>query len=108
MKAIPSFDNLNERFQQLNTKDKHHHLNDMKQTLNNWSPSKEHLETLQSSTNEPLLSDLDYMSALYKPPLSSIRRIHLRNKLLEHFNKANKAEQQYIYTILQYYQLLDD
>jgi len=105
---IPSPSQLEERFKVMNEKDKYGHLNDMKKTLKHWTPSKDHLQALQNSTNEELLEELDYIRALYTPPLTSIRRINLRNKLLYHFNKATTEEQKYIYSILQYYKLLDN
>lgn len=105
---LPTPSQLEKHFKLMNEKDKYGHLNDMKKTLKHWSPSKDHLQTLQNSTNEALLEELDYIRALYTPPLTSIRRINLRHKLLNHFNKATVEEQKYIYSILQYYKLVDE
>jgi hypothetical protein len=108
--SLPSSDELNKRFEQLNKKDTEYEMVNYRNSLQNWPPSKDYQEIIQSCTNYNLLSDLDYIRVMRRLPILGYERVSLRYKLLQLFNDTNttKNERRYIYAIMQYYKLLDD
>lgn len=106
---LPDSNELKKKFAELDIITDEKYLYELRSKLVKWNAIKDYTECIKESENMDLLRSLDIMSGLYEKPLKLFQRTYVRNQLLNLFNAAdNQDEKKLIFSLINYYDLLDE
>lgn len=107
--SLPNSKDLEEKFSELNKQSVKKELENVKNDLSNWKEIQVYRDYIEESTNLDLFNELCYIYTMYERPLKPYQRVHTRNKLLKLFNESkSQEEKKLIYTVIEYYGLLNE